>query len=39
MTEAQIAQAVILKNQGFSQYQITEILNVPRSSVKFVLKR
>lgn len=39
LTPAQVAYAVLLKEQGHSQRQVTTILNVERSNVKYALKR
>lgn len=39
LTPAQVAQAVLLVEQGHSQRQVATILNVERSNVKYALKR
>lgn len=39
LTRAQVAQSVLLVEQGYSQRQVAAILNVDRSNMKYALKR
>lgn len=39
LTPAQVAQAVALINQGLTQREVAIVLNVPRSSMQYALKR
>ncbi|KAL0859656.1 hypothetical protein ABMA27_010775 [Loxostege sticticalis] len=39
LTPAQVAQAVALINQGLTQREVATVLNVPRSSMQYALKR
>lgn len=39
LTPAQIAQAVALIDQGLTQREVAVVLNVPRSSMQYALKR
>lgn len=39
LTEAQVAQAVLLKQQGCTQREIAATLNVPRTTLRYALKR
>lgn len=39
LTDAQVAQAVLLTDQGRTQRDVAAILNVPRTTLRFALKR
>ena len=39
LTSAQVAQAVALIDQGMTQTEVAAALNLPRSSMQYVLKR